>query len=147
MAKRKKPYTGRFKWILKRGPLIGVVFAVIVFMLDFFNIYVDFISRENRPPEIHDGIRVSRNVVLVRETLNAMVIATDPDTGDEIDYFWGSACGKIQLDRFGGPKVTYIAPDQPGIDFITVTVYDQEGATDRDFEVLTIIEAETTGSP
>ena len=145
--KRKIPETGRFKWIVKRGPVIGVVFAVIVFALDFFNVYVDFISRENRPPKIHDGIRISRTVVPVGETLNAMVIATDPDRGDEIKYFWGSACGTIQLDRFGGPKVTYIAPNQPGPDIITVTVYDQEGATDRDFEVITIIEAQETGAP
>ena len=140
MTKVKTPPVGVFKRIFKRAPLIGVIFAVIVFVLDFFNVYVDFISSENRPPEIHD-IRISRNVVPVGETSNAMVIASDPDGGDEIDYFWGSACGKIQLDRFGGPKVTYIAPDQPGIDVITVTVYDQEGDTVRDFEVITIIES------
>ena len=149
MARRKTPPVGGFKRILKRAPLIGGIFAVIVFALDFFNVYVDFISSENRPPEIHDGIRISRNVIPVGETLNAMVIATDPDGGNKIEYFWGSACGKIQLDRFGGPKVTYIAPGQPGIDIITVTVYDQEGATDRDFEVITIIdiEAQKTRAP
>ena len=147
MAKRKILGMGRFKRIVKWAAPIGVVLGVLVFALDFFNIYVDFISRGNRPPEIHDGVQISRNIIPVGETLNAMVIATDPDTGDEIDYFWGSACGKIQLDRFGGPKVTYIAPNQPGPDIITVTVYDQEGATDRDFEVITIIEAQETGSP
>ena len=146
MAKRKIPGMGRFKRIAKWAAPIGLVLGVIVFALDFFNIYIDFISRGNRPPEIHDGIQISRNIIPVGETLNAMVMATDPE-GDELEYFWGSSCGNIQLDRFGGPKITYIAPDQPGIDFITVTVYDQEGATDRDFEVLTIIEAETTGSP
>ncbi len=146
MAKRKIPGMGRFKRIAKWATPIGIVFGVIVFALDFFNIDVDFISRGNRPPEIYDGIRISRNIVPVGETLNAMVIATDPD-GDELEYFWGSACGKIQLDRFGGPKITYIAPDQPSIDFITVTVYDTKGATDRDFEVITVIEAEITEAP
>jgi len=148
VAKKKVPDKGGFKRIIRWWPLIAGVFGAIVFMLDFFNIYVDFISRENRPPEIHDGIRISQNVVPAGETLTAMVIATDPDRGDEIEYFWGSACGNIQLDRFGSsPKITYIAPEQPGVDVITVTVYDKKGAVDRDFEVITIIEAGEKGAP
>jgi osmoprotectant transport system substrate-binding protein len=45
-----------------------------------------------------------------------------------------------QLDRFGEPEITYVAPDQPGVDFITVIVHDREGATDRDFRTITITE-------
>ena len=142
----KKTDKGFIKRIARHGPVVGGVVGVLLFLLDFFNVNIDFLSRENRPPEIQEGVRISRNVVSVGETLTAMVIASDPDGGDEIDYFWGSACGRIQLDRFGGPKVTYIAPEQPGVDMITVTVYDKEGKTDRDFVIITIIESRETGS-
>jgi osmoprotectant transport system substrate-binding protein len=45
-----------------------------------------------------------------------------------------------QLNRFEGPQITYVAPDQPGTDFITIIVNDREGATDRDFRTITVTE-------
>ena len=147
MVKSKIYHTEHFKWFKKRGPWIGAAFAIFVFILDFCNVHIDFFTTANRPPQIQDGIQLSRNVIPVGETINAMVIVTDPDSGDELNYFWGSALGIIQLDRFGGPKVTYIAPAQPGVDVITVTVYDREGESNRDFICITIREAEEAGSP
>lgn len=121
--------------------------TLILLLLDLFNVVVDFVSTVNRPPEIHE-IQVSRNIVPVGETATAMVIAADPDGGEgEIQYFWAAASGRIQLDRFEGPQVTYIAPDEPGVDFITVTAYDREGATVRDFILITIKEAEEVEPP
>lgn len=139
-ASKKGLPKGLFKRILKHGSIYGAIFGVIVFMLDFFNVNVDVLSKENRPPEIQDKIQLSRNCVPVGETATAIVLVNDDNDEDEIHYFWGSSLGRIQLDRFQGPKCTYIAPDQPGVDFITVTVYDGEGATDKDFIHVTIVE-------
>lgn len=147
MAKTPIHKTEHFIWFKKRGPLIGAIFAVFVFILDFANIRIDVFTRTNRPPQIEDGIHLSRNVVPVGETINAMVIVDDPDSDDQLNYFWGSAVGTIQLDRFGGAKVTYIAPAQPGVDVITVMVYDREGESNRDFICVTITESEETNSP
>ena len=141
-APRKGPPKGLFKRILRNASVFGAGFGIVVFMLDFFNVSIDILSRENRPPEIQDKIQLSRNCVPVGETATAIIFVTDPDEAeDEIHYFWGSSLGTIQLDRFQGPKCTYIAPDQPGVDFITITVYDGEGATDKDFIHVTIVEA------
>ena len=138
----------RAKRIAKHGPALGVILGVALFMLDFLNVNIDLLSRENRPPEINDKIQLSRSFVPVGETTTAIVFVTDPDGDeDEIHYFWGSSLGKIQLDRFQGPKCTYVAPNQPGVDIITVTVYDDEGATARDFAIITIKEAENVESP
>ncbi len=140
---KKKPYRRIFKRIIRHGSVIGAVFAIVVFLLDFFNVNIDLLSTENRPPEIHDRIQLSRSCVPVGGTATAIVFVTDPDGDeDELHYFWGSSLGTIQLDRFGGPKCTYIAPGQPGVDFITVIVYDDEGATARDFTHITVKEAE-----
>ena len=142
-ASKNGPKKGLLKRIVKHGSVIGAIFAVVVFLCDLFNINFDLLSRENRPPEIQDNIQLSRSIVPVGETLTAMVFVTDPDGDEEeIHYFWGCSLGRIQLDRFQGPKCTYIAPDQPGVDFITVTAYDSEGSTTRDFTLVTIKEAE-----
>ena len=139
---KKSPDKRIFKRIIRHGSVVGAVFAIVVFLLDFFNVNIDLLSRENRPPEFHDKIQLSRSCVPVGGTATAIVFVTDPDGDeDELHYFWGSSLGTIQLDRFGGPKCTYIAPDQPGVDFITVIVYDGEGATDKDFIHVTIVEA------
>ncbi len=150
MAKRKIPGMERFKRIVKWAAPIGVVFAIIVFALDFFNIYVDFISRGNEPPAIQDGIRLSRPVVSVGEIVPVRVIVKDPNLpDDEIRYFWVAHRGKIgeQLYRFQGSEVIYVAPDLPGIDVISVMVYDRKGETDKDFCIVTVVEAEGLGSP
>ena len=104
----------------------------------------------NHLPTIQDGIRLSRPVVSVGEIVPVRVIVKDPDLpDDEIHYFWTAYSGKIgeQLDRFQGPEVIYVAPDLPGIDVISVMVYDREGETDKDFCIVTIREAERLGSP
>jgi len=104
----------------------------------------------NEPPVIQDGIRLSRPVVSVGEMVPVRVIVKDPDVpDDEIRYFWTAHSGKIgeQLDRFQGPEVIYVAPDRPGIDVISVMVYDRKGETDKDFCIITIKEAEGLGSP
>jgi len=121
------------KWL---GAAAAAV-AIVSFSLDFFN--VDIVSNENRPPEIRRGPELARTFVSPRETIAAKVWATDAD-GDELEYFWGASFGTIQLDRFPGPKATYVAPDRPGVDFIRVTVNDPEGATDQAYTSITIVE-------
>ena len=68
-----------FKRFMRHGTVIGASFAVVVFMLDFFNVDWDLFSRENRPPEIQDKIQLSRSCVPVGETATAIVFVTDPD--------------------------------------------------------------------
>jgi hypothetical protein len=128
------------KWL---GAAAAAV-AIVSFSLDFFN--VDIVSNENRPPEIRRGPELARTFVSPRETIAAKVWATDAD-GDELEYFWGVSFGTIQLDRFPGPKATYVAPDRPGVDFIRVTVSDPEGATDQAFAAITIVEGGKVKSP
>ncbi len=97
---------------------------------------------ENQPPTIQN-FQLSRETVSAGETVDARVIVKDPDLpDDEIHYFWAAHLGRIgeQLNRFEGPQVTYVAPDQPCIDFIEVIVNDREGETDRDFRAITITE-------
>ena len=96
----------------------------------------------NEPPVIQN-FQLSRDTVPVGGTVSARVIVKDtnlPD--DEIHYFWAAHLGRIgeQLNRFEGPQVTYVAPDQLGVDFITVMVHDREGETDKDFIPITITE-------
>ena len=93
---------------------------------------------ENHPPVI-DDTRVTQTIVETGQTVSAKVVATDPDR-DELDYFWGAVKGTIQLDRFKDDQCTYIAPDLPGIDVITVTVQDNENASDKDFVIVTVVE-------
>jgi osmoprotectant transport system substrate-binding protein len=95
-----------------------------------------------QPPTIQN-LQLSQDIVEAGETVSAKVFVHDPNLpDDEIHYHWAAQLGRIgeQLDRFEGPQVTYVAPDQPGIDFITVMVYDRKGATDRDFRHITITE-------
>ena len=96
----------------------------------------------NEPPVIQ-SFQLSRDTVPVGGTVSARVIVKDtnlPD--DEIHYFWAAHLGRMgeQLNRFEGPQVTYVAPDQLGVDFITVMVHDREGETDKDFIPITITE-------
>jgi len=122
---------------------IGVVVMIVWTILQMLG------PLPNRPPTIQDGIRLSRDVLSVGETVSVRVIVNDPNAGDEINYFWAAHSGTIgkQLDRFQGPEVTYVAPDLPGIDVITVMVYDRKGETDKDFCMVTIKEAERVRSP
>ena len=103
----------------------------------------------NHPPVIQDGIRLSRPVVSVGEMVPVRVIVKDPDEDDKIKYWWEAQSGRIgeQLDRFQGPEVVYVAPDLPGMDVISVMVHDREGETDRDFCIVTVVEAERLESP
>jgi len=128
---------------------ISPVTAAIMTVLYILNMLGVLPVPPNRPPEIQDGIRLSRPVVSVGEIVPVRVIVKDPDAGDETHYFWAAHSGKIgeQLDRFQGPEVIYVAPDLPGIDVIEVMVYDRKGETDKDFCIVTIKEAEGLGSP
>jgi osmoprotectant transport system substrate-binding protein len=95
-----------------------------------------------QPPTIQH-LQLSQETVEAGETVSARVIVHDPNLpDDEIRYSWAAQLGRIgeQLDRFEGPQVTYVAPDQPGVDFITVIVHDRAGAIDRDFRHITITE-------
>jgi hypothetical protein len=97
---------------------------------------------KSQPPVIED-FHIAREVVQTGETVDIQVFVKDPNQPEDvIKYFWAAQLGKIgeQLDRFQGPKVTYIAPDEPGIDFITIIVQDRDGGTDRDFKTVTITE-------
>ena len=121
--------------------LVAAAVTLFWFPLDIFNVELDVLSRVNRPPEIHGSVQLTRSVVSVGETATARVFATDPDgREEEIRYFWGAALGRIQLDRFTDDQCTYIAPDRPGVDFITITVYDNKGESARDFVIVTIVE-------
>jgi len=128
---------------------ISPVTAAIMTILYILNMVGVLPPLPNRPPEIQDGIRLSRPVVSVGEIVPVRVIVKDPDAGDETHYFWAAYSGKIgeQLDRFQGPEVIYVAPDLPGIDIITVMVYDREGETDKDCCIVTIREVERLRSP
>ena len=122
---------------------IGMVVMIVWYLMQMINI-------GNRPPEIQDGIRLSRPVVSVGEIVPVRVIVKDPNLpDDEIRYFWVAHSGKIgeQLNRFQGPEVIYVAPDLPGIDVISVMVYDRKGETDKDFCIVTIKESEGLRSP
>ena len=92
---------------------------------------------ENLPPVIHD-IQVTPKTIQTGQTVSAKAFATDPN-GDQVHYIWGSVLGRIQLDRFKDDQCTYIAPDLPGLDIITLKVYDKDGSDDR-FEIVTIVE-------
>jgi osmoprotectant transport system substrate-binding protein len=96
----------------------------------------------DQPPTIQ-SFQLSQDSVPAGETLDARVIVQDPNLpDDEIDYFWQAYLGNIgeQLNRFQGPEVTYVAPDQPGVDFIAIIVHDRQGGTDREFRAITITE-------
>ncbi len=129
---------------------ISPIAAAVMIVWYIITIIQGCVPEPNRPPEIQEGIRLSQPVVSVGEIVPVRVIVKDPDLpDDEIHYFWTAHLGKIgeQLDRFQGPEVIYVAPDLPGIDVISVMVYDREGETDKDFCIVTIREAERLGSP
>jgi len=98
-------------------------------------------GEENRSPVIH-GIQVTPKTVETGQTASVQVFASDPD-GDEIHYIWGSASHRIQLDRFQDDQCTYVAPDLPGTDVITIIAYDGKGAEAKGFEIITIVEGGT----
>jgi osmoprotectant transport system substrate-binding protein len=113
---------------------------IIWYLLNFFG---PCIPPENEPPIIQDSIKLSREVVQIGETIDARVIVKDPNLpDDEIHYFWAAQMGQIgkQLNRFQGPQVTYVAPADPCVDFITITVHDREGETAKDFRAITVTE-------
>ena len=91
----------------------------------------------NGSPIIHE-IQVTPKTVQTGQTVSVKAFASDPD-GDEIHYIWGSVLGRIQLDRFRDDQCTYIAPDLPGADVITMKAYDKDGS-DNGFEIITIVE-------
>ena len=119
------------------SPLMAILGWVLIIVWYLLNIIGNG-GGGNLPPEIRDTL-VAQTRVETGQTVSARVFATDAD-GDEIHYFWGAVLGRIQLDRFQDDGCTYIAPDLPGIDIITVTVYDDEDASDRDFVIITIVE-------
>lgn len=143
MTKRKREKISIKDWIA----LIAGLLAVIGWALWITNIVLDRLEKAreaeiNQPPVIQN-LQLDRDKVAVGETVDARVIVKDDNLPeDEIDYFWQAHLGKIgtQLNRFQGPQVTYVAPDQPGVDFIEVMVNDREGETDRDFRPVTITE-------
>ncbi len=118
-------------WISPLGWLLLIIWYVVNLMP----------AGGNVPPIIH-GIEVSPSTVQTGQTASVRVHASDPD-GDEIHYFWGSALGRIQLDRFQDDQCTYVAPDLPGVDFVWVTAYDDKGAEVEGFEIVTIAEGGT----
>ena len=128
---------------------ISPVTAAIMTVLYILNMVGVLPVPPNRPPEIQDGIRLSRPVVSVGEMVPVRVIVKDPDAKDEISYHWAAYSGKIgeQLNRFQSSEVIYVAPNLPGIDVISVMVYDRKGETDKDFCIVTIKEAERLESP
>ena len=136
------------KWIqLWIGPL-GWALLIIWYILSISE--GCGVDKINQPPAIQDGIRISQDIVPAGEKLPIRVIVKDPDLpDDEIRYFWAAHKGTIgeQIERFQGPEVVYFAPDLPGTDVIEVMVYDRKGDTDKDFCIVTIVEAERPGSP
>ncbi len=133
--KRKRPRISLDRWIT----LVSGIAAVVGWGL---LIMANMPGTDPQPPAIQD-FQLSQETVEVGETVSARVIVHDPNLpDDEIHYFWAAQLGRIgeQLNRFEGPQVTYVAPDQPGTDFITIIVNDREGATDRDFRAITVTE-------
>ena len=134
-SKRKWPKISLDRWIA----LLSGIAAVIGWAL---LIVANLPGTDPQPPTIQH-LQLSQETVEAEETVSARVIVHDPNLpDDEIHYSWAAQLGRIgeQLDRFEGPQVTYVAPEQPGVDFITVIVHDRAGATDRDFRHITITE-------
>ena len=145
-AKRKRKGISVDRWIAIVWGAMGIAGYIL-----WISIMIPTCTERaaNHPPTIQDGIGISRPMVSVGDKVPVRVIVKDPDEGDEIKYFWVAQLGRIgeQLDRFQGPEVIYVAPDLPGIDVISVMVHDREGETDKDFCIVTIVEAERLGSP
>lgn len=142
-AKRKRQKISIDRWITLVWGVVGIL-GYILWISSMIG------PSEPQPPAIQDGIRISRPVVSVGEMVPARVIVNDPDLpDDEIKYVWSAQRGRIgeQLERFQGPEVLYVAPDSPGVDVIEVMVYDRKNKTDRDFYIVTIVEAGGLGSP
>jgi len=123
--------------------LLGILSAIMAVLGWALLIWNNLPSAENYPPAIQDGIQLSQEMVPAGETVSVRVIVNDsnlPD--DELHYFWAAQLGRIgeQLNRFYGPEATYIAPDQPCLDFITIIVHDREGETAKDFRAITVTE-------
>jgi glycine betaine/choline ABC-type transport system substrate-binding protein len=133
--KRKWPKISLDRWITLVSSIAAVVGWALIIM-------ANMPGTAPQPPTIQN-FQLSQETVEAGETISARVIVHDPNLpDDEIHYYWAAQLGRIgeQLNRFEGPEVTYIAPDQPGVDFITVIVNDREGAMDRDFRHITITE-------
>jgi osmoprotectant transport system substrate-binding protein len=133
--KKKGPKISIDRWITLVSGIAAVVGWALLIM-------ANMPGTDPQPPTIQD-FQLSQETVEVGETVSARVIVHDPNLpDDEIHYFWAAQLGRIgeQLNRFEGPQVTYVAPDQPGTDFITIIVNDREGATDRDFRTITVTE-------
>jgi hypothetical protein len=120
-------------WVAPTMAVVGWLLLIIFYVIAL----LDDAGGENLPPAIHD-IQVTPETIQTGQTVSAKAFATDPD-GDDIYYIWNSILGRIQLDRFKDDQCTYVAPDLPGADVITIKVYDKDGS-DTEFEIITVVE-------
>jgi hypothetical protein len=96
----------------------------------------------NRPPVINSFF-VENDKILVGGRTTVITVASVPDD-DPIDYEYDAIRGTIQGI---GESVTYIAPNGPGSDTISVRVFDDRGASTIDELIVTIFEEQTNSPP
>lgn len=84
----------------------------------------------NDPPEIEE-IAINKTEIEPGDAVAINVIASDPD-GDKLTYEYEFSAGEI----VGSSSiVTWIAPDEPGIQFIKVTVSDGDKWDQESIEI------------
>ena len=126
---------GFFRLVLNYvAPLMAVV-GWLLLIIFYVMAMVESDDGGNGSPMIHE-IQVTPKTVQTGQTASAKAFASDPD-GDEINYIWDCVLGRIQLDPHGDDQCTYIAPDLPGADVITLKVYDKDGSANS-YETITI---------
>lgn len=81
---------------------------------------------KNHMPEI-DEIIIEPNEIFTNTQATITVLAIDPDQDDKLQYNYDISGGTI---AGSGSSVTWLAPDEPDMYFITVTVIDQGGLSD-----------------
>ena len=118
--------------------LLSSIMAVLGWGL----IIVYYIITIMKPPPLQIvNIQISPRTVQTGQTASIRVFTTG---GSKIYYIYAAVSGTIgeQPDRFQEQesRATYVAPELPGADVITVIVYDDKGEEDRGFTTVTIVE-------
>ena len=126
--------------------LLGSIMAILGWgLIIVYYIWIMFL----KPPPLQIvNIQVTPGTVQTGQTASIRVFTTG---GSKINYIYRAVSGTIgkQPDPFQRyeDKATYVAPGLPGGDVITVIVYDEKGEEDKDFCIVTIVEAERIESP
>ena len=85
-------------------------------------------SRDNRAPIVEAGILLPTTAVTVGETVELTAYGFDPD-GDLLAYTWSAARGSVNPATIRETSVSYTAPTDPTLEFITLNVSDGNGGS------------------